>query len=653
MMVRRNPPSRFLSCFWLALLLPASGLAAGAAAPPSVVLITLDTTRADRLGAYGYTRGQTPHLDAFARQSVVFEQAVSPVPITLPAHCSLFTGTYPLFHGVRDFATSRLRPDLVTLAEIFRNHGYQTAAFISSEVLDSQFGVARGFQVYDEDLSYDPRNYGRERSAGEVAKAAVRWLQGVSGPFFLWVHFFDPHDPYRPPEPFASRFEDRPYDGEIAYMDQELGVLLKAIPEGSVVVVAGDHGESLGEHGEEYHGIFIYDATVRIPLLVRLPGAEPRRVPEQVRLIDVMPTLLQFLRWPIPEQVQGKSFLGLLLGRGRYEEEPAYLESFYSRIHLGWSELQGFRSQHYKFIRAPREEFYELGSDPGEEQNLRNSRQALALQYRTQLEQLVQKFSRSLAAGPEPGPALSSEQLEKLRSLGYVAFSPAARDVSQPGFDRPDPKDKIELFNQLTRALRVAQEDPSQSNEILTRILTEDPDIAVAHYTRGRNYMRLERYIQAAEAFRETLERIPDYTDAVYHLALCYAHMGRVEDARTGFERVLQLNPRHYKAYHQLAAAQLRRQQVDDAIRNLETAVEIEPRFSEGRNDLGRLYLYRGEYAKAIEQFQAAITTTPGYALAYWNLGRTLLQIGEKEKARQAFERARRLNPQLQIPEIP
>lgn len=622
---------------------------AGAQTP--VVIVTLDTTRADRLGIYGYAQAKTPNLDSFARQGALFEQAITPVPITLPAHSSLFTGTYPLFHGVREFATTRLSSDLTTLAEIFRRQGYKTAAFIGSEALHSKYGLRRGFEIYDENFLEVTSSTGEERKAEAVVEAALQWLTQNPAPYFLWVHLFDPHDPYTPPEPFATQFSQEPYDGEIAYMDQQFGRLWKALPSESVVVVAGDHGESLGENGEKYHGIFIYDATVRVPLLVQVPGVSSRRITQQVRLIDIMPTLLQLLGWRIPDQVQGKSFLALMTSGGPYQEEPAYIESFYSRIHMGWSELQGYRTSSFKFIRAPRDELYDLKKDPRETTNLRASQPALALEYRAELEDLVNQYSAG-DTGAEAAP-LDQKELDKLRALGYIASSSSRRDAQTGRFQGADPKDKILLFNTMTEAFRLSSEETERSIDLLGQVLNEDPRIAVAHYMQGRNYMRSERYIQALEEFRETLKLSPDYVEAVYQLALAYAHLEKFGDAMSGFRRVTQMNPQHYKAYHQLAATQLRSNQVEEAVRNLESAVRIEPRFAVGRNDLARLYLFRNQYRKAIEELEAAIQTDPRLAPAYFNLGTAYLQVGEKEKARKAFARAKELNPELSIPEIP
>ncbi|MDA2933428.1 sulfatase-like hydrolase/transferase [Acidobacteria bacterium AH-259-D05] len=643
--VTRYPRAGLWLCFFLC-------LSVFSQAQTPVVIVTLDTTRADHLGIYGYTKARTPNLDSFARQGAVFEQAITPVPITLPAHCSLFTGTYPLYHGVREFATSRLRSDLTTLAEIFREHDYKTAAFIGSEALHSIYGLKRGFEIYDENFLEVTASTGAERKAEAVVESALGWLKKNQAPYFLWIHLFDPHDPYTPPEPFATQFSQEPYDGEIAYMDQQFGRLWKALPSETVVVVVGDHGESLGEHGEKYHGIFIYDATVRVPLFIHIPGVLPRRISQQVGLIDIMPTLLQLLQWKIPNQVQGKSFLNLIRSRGRYQEEPAYTESFYSRIHMGWSELQGYRTSDFKFIRAPREELYDLKKDPGETKNLRASQQALALQHQAQLESLVKKYSVPLPESKREA-ALDRKQLEKLRALGYVARSSSRSDAQTPPFEGADPKDKILLFNTMTEAVRLSNSETSKSIDLLKQVLIEDPKIAVAHYMLGRNYMKLKRYIQALEEFRETLKLTPDYVEAAYQLALAYANLDQFDDAITGFRRVTQMNSQYYKAYHQLAAAQLRRDQVEEAVRNLETAVRIEPRFAVGRNDLARLYLFRNQHRKAIQELEAAIQADPRLVPAYFNLGTAYLRVGEKQKAKKAYARAKELNPKLNIPQIP
>jgi choline-sulfatase len=412
--------------------------------PRAVLLVTLDTVRADRLSPYGFVDVAVPHLDRLGREGVVFDQATSVAPLTLPAHASLLTGLLPPAHGVRDNAGAPLAPDALTLAEILGAAGFRTAAFVGSDVLHPDRGLNQGFDRYGGVARNSKRPTKGQRPADEVVSEAIQWMNEVGDvPFFLWTHLYDPHRPYDPPEPFASRYGSDLYVGEIAYADSQIGRLFDALDrrqlsEKTLVIVAGDHGESLGEHGERDHGVFIYESVLRIPLIIRAPGVTPRRVSPVVRLIDVMPTVLDALGQPAPA-IDGISLLELMRG-GRGPALEAYSESEYPR-RLGWSPLRALRDGRFKLIDAPRPELFDLEHDPFEMRNVYHERRqtADAMMQRLKTVGRARRPTKDPSGADAPVPP---HLRERLAALGYV--STAARPEPAGG-TLPDPKDCINL----------------------------------------------------------------------------------------------------------------------------------------------------------------------------------------------------------------
>ena len=470
-------------------LMGRAGFAPFGRARTHLLLISLDTVRADALGSYGYAKAQTPRLDALAAQGLRFEQATTVAPLTLPAHSSLLTGTFPASHGVRDNGGFYLGDEQVTLAEVLRGEGYRTGAFVGAFVLDSRWGTNQGFDRYFDEFDLSEMKGGGmasvQRKGDEVIAEALRWLGEESdAPFFGWVHLYDPHTPYEAPEPYRSRFprtRSGAYDAEIAWTDELVGRLLDGLAElghleDTLVVVLGDHGEALGEHKELDHGFFIYDEVVQIPLMIAGPGVPSRVVPDQVRIVDVMPTALELLHVEAPASVQGTSLVPL--SRGEELELLALSETWYPKYHYGWSELTAVRNGRYKFIQAPRRELYDLVEDPGELENLaaENSHRADALE-RALGELLEQVTSEAASRGPS---TMDPETEERLQALGYLGGSISARNLE----DRPrgDPKDKIGLFNLLRKASQDALEE--RIDEAIAKVqeaLAEDPEIVEAY----------------------------------------------------------------------------------------------------------------------------------------------------------------------------
>jgi len=411
-----------------------------------VVIVTLDTTRADRLPAYGFGGVDTPALDSLARRGVVFERAMSVAPLTLPAHASLFTGVYPPRHGVRDNADalSAARP---TLASLLRAHGFRTAASVGSIVLTADRGLGRGFDAYCDDIGRTSEGRLRaQRPGNEVMDDALAWLKTVGHqPFFLWVHLYDVHQPYAPPEPYGTRYREMPYLGEIAFADEQIGRLLRALDshaltDRTAVVVAGDHGESLGDHGEEAHGLFIYESVLHVPLIVSAPGIRPRRVAAPVSSVDLTPTVLELTGIEAGD-MDGISLRRLLIAGGAASERSIYAESMFPR-RFGWSPLRAVRDGRFKFIDAPRPELYDLDADPEEQENLIAGRPAIAAALAAKL-------------GPDTGvahrAAIDPSVGQRLASLGYVAPALAAPPHTSASGRADDPKDHVEGYNQTMR----------------------------------------------------------------------------------------------------------------------------------------------------------------------------------------------------------
>ena len=411
--------------------------------PLSVVIITLDTTRADRLSVYGFNGAPMPGIERLARDGVVFDRATSVAPLTLPAHCSLFTGLFPPAHGVRDNADGALSQGHTTLAEILKARGFQTAAFVGSTVLNSDRGLAQGFDYY----SSVPRAESPARSAtapqrpaDAVMDDALRWIEAHDqDPFLAWVHLYDAHRPYAPPEPFRSEILD-PYVAEIAFADWQIGRLLTALNarhvlDRTIVVVVGDHGESLGEHGERDHGIFVYESSLQVPLIIRAPGVTPGRVASLVSQVDLLPTLLNLLGMSAPADVDGVSLVPALRGQTMPERE-LYAESLYPS-RFGWSPLRMVRDTRWKFIDAPRAELYDLDTDPFELHDIAAQRPNVVAGMRARLVDFAPS-TRAASQGARP----SEDVLRALASLGYIAGGPAV-----PSSSALDPKDFIHAFN--------------------------------------------------------------------------------------------------------------------------------------------------------------------------------------------------------------
>jgi arylsulfatase A-like enzyme/Tfp pilus assembly protein PilF len=623
-----------------------------AGAPPhdlNLIVITLDTTRADRIGAYGYAAAATPTLDRLAREGVLFEQANTSAPITLPAHSTIFTGRFPPSHGVRDNGGFYLDPAQVTLAELLQARQVRTGAFVAAYVLDAKWGLNQGFDTYFDnfDLSkYRGISLGNiQRPANEVVDEALKWLDGARrSRFFGWLHLYDPHTPYEAPESYASRFRGRPYDAEIAFTDAQVGRVLAYLEAHdllgrTVVVIVGDHGESLGDHGEDAHGFFIYESVTRVPFIIRTPhaGMQGRRVADPVRTVDITPTLLELLGIPAPESIEGRSLTPLMTGEARELGVEAYAEATYPLHHYGWSDLRSLRSGRFKVIAAPRPELYDLQADPHEATNIFEARRTLGDQMLARL-QALERQMQSEGVSTEPAMEIDPDARERLAALGYVGTFVATTATA----DRAalaDPKDKVRLFNLMTSARELSKGDDRFARVVamLKEVLAEDPNVTDAWFMLGNEYVRADQPAEAIEHFKRALALKPDYDLAVVNMANAYRRLGKDEEALVGYQRFLELDPRNPQVRYQLAQILIEREEYANARRELQAALEQEPKLAAARNALGVIAINEGNLAAAEQEIREAIRQRADVRLAHFNLAVIAESRGDVATAQQQY----------------
>jgi choline-sulfatase len=593
----------------------------------NVVMITLDTTRADHLSCYapadqgrGYSGAKTPHLDALAASGLRFAQAIAQVPLTLPSHACIFTGTYPQVHQLRDMLGFALDPRHLTLATMARNVGFATAAFVGSKAVDRRFGLQQGFDLYDDQMP-SPYQEGKlvfpERRASVTTDRALQWLrQHGRQKFFLWVHFYDAHDPYDPPEPYKSAYPKDPYSGEIAYTDEQVGRLLdflnrETLRDRTLLVAIGDHGEGLSDHLEDTHGVFLYDDTLHVPLIMAGPRVPVgRMIANQVRSIDLLPTLAEYLGLAPNPAAQGVSLWPLIrqgkpvVGQG---SNYSYIETLYPKTYMNWSELRGMRTDRWKFILAPRPELYDLEQDPAEKENV-------IARYPAEADHLEKKIwevigppqqDRKLVYAP-----VDPQTRQELASLGYV--SAGARRELTLNRSGPDPKDQVTTL----RALQQYE-----------------------------HFMKAKAYIQAARAMEEAVRT--DRTNPLIRLYLAMAQekLGNWRRVIETYRSAIEANLGSDQIFSRLGKAYLRVHDLDNAIVAMEKAGSTNPADLDNLRNLGTAYLLLKQPDKAEKAFKAILAQDEHYAAAYNGLGLVAVQRGDRGAARPSFEKAFELDP--------
>jgi arylsulfatase A-like enzyme/Tfp pilus assembly protein PilF len=633
------------------------------APPPNVLLVTIDTVRADHIGAYGYTRGSTPVLDRLAREGVRFADATSQAPLTGPAHAAILTGTYPARFGVRDNATTPIPADVTTMAEVFKAAGYRTGGFVGAFLLAGPYGFAQGFDAFDADFSgfSDGTKLQVQRRCDVVTSAALRWLGGSDAqPFFGWVHLYDAHAPYDAPAPYGTRFKTAPYDGEIAYVDACVGRLIDAIAPGgrlerTVVAVIADHGESLGDHGEQEHGLLLYEGVLRVPWILRLPGHERAgtTVTDQVRAIDVLPTLAAIARVKPPAGIDGESLLPLINGKPRGDPPPSYAETFYPRWHYGWSELRSIRVGAWKYIDAPRPELYDMRADRAELKNAFDARGPLAHGLFSELTRVSGGFGTAATAeAPHPDP----ETLARLRSLGYVGIA-----APSPGVRGANPKDmiaKAETFRvQLSRAMDgLSRNQPDLAIAQLKGLLTENersyelhlflgdaytakreldhalgeyaaagvlnPQSAAPPLSAARAYLTAGDTARALQKTGDAARIEPGAPDIAVVRGMIHEKQGEAKQALAEYAAAVRANGSDPQARVHLASLAMRMHQVDEAEPQFEALLRLGYRPSRMHFGLAQVAEAEGNVTRAVAEYREALKLEPSFGDARSALAR-------------------------------
>lgn len=628
----------------------------------NLIVITMDTTRADHLGAYGYEKIRTPNIDRLAADGYLFDRAISQAPLTLPSHTSIFTGVFPVSHGVRDNGSYFVPKEAQTLAETLKEKGYSTAAFVSAFILDSKWGLDQGFDTYHDDFDItkaDETGIGEvQRPGGETNEVALRWLGEVdpSRPFFAWIHYYDPHDPYTPPEQFLSQYPDRPYDGEIAYVDSLIGQVLdllkqRNLSQKTLIVITGDHGEGLGEHHELTHALFVYNTTLHVPLILSLPSGGSRRLEQTVDLVDIMPTVLDLLKVPVPAAVEGRSLLPMMKGQ-KVGEAPSFSESLYSEKHYGWSPLFSLMTDRYHFIDAPRPELYDIQQDVAETKNLVGEQQALAKTMKDRIQELMQKYEagRTQVKATE----MDMESQEILKSLGYIGSGPSEKMKAEG--KNIDPKDKIDLVEMLHLAMNDQHAGRLEEGEAkVDSIISRDPEIVDAHLLRGMIASNRQRYDEAIQSFQKTLELNPDITPAIYNLALAYRKSGQIDKALDGFQEVLRRDPFYVYAMQHLAEIYVEKKQPEKAAEYYRKAIERYQAMMKSsstteaqvsiHDTLSGVYFSQGNLDAAEHELVELLKLKPDRPDAHYNLAQIYEQRGRTAEAAQEYREEIRYNP--------
>jgi len=634
-------------------------------------------------------------MDLFAARGVRFENCISQVPLTLPSHATIMTGTLPVFHGVRDNGGFIVPAELVTMAEAFKAKGYDTAAFVAAYVLDSKWGLNQGFDTYFDkfDLSrFEKISLGEvQRPGNEVMDEALGWIdKKKGGKFFVWIHLYDPHTPYAPPEPFKSEYAHNPYLGEIAFADTQLARLWdylggNGLLDNLFLVFAADHGESLWEHQESTHGFFVYQAALHVPLIITTPFPElqGRTSRETVGLVDVMPTVCEMAGIPLPAEVQGRSLVPSFFAPGAAAGRLAYSETFYPRYHYGWSDLRSVQDGRFKLILAPVPELYDLDRDPGEEKNLVYLEKKVFEDLSARAGVLMEEAGRN--AHVVDLQKVDEETREKLSALGYVG---SFMDSSKfQGKKLANPKDKIGVFNALSKARETGMDgNIDEAVRTIEAIIKEDPTIADAHFSLGNIFSKARRFEEAVESFKTSLEIKPDDSFAVINIANAYQALGRYDEAEKYvldymakgfddsqlffllgtlmvnhkepekavpyFEKCLAGNPRSASAHNALAAIYLNRESGGDLPRaeeHLNAASAINATLLSLRYNTAQLREKQNRLAEAADLYLQEIADSPKSFKARFNLSRVYRLMGREDEEFEALQKTIETEPEFPI----
>ncbi len=613
----------------------------------NVVLITLDTVRADHLHCYGYEKIKTPYIDALAERGVLFEKAVTQAPLTLPSHASMFTGTNPNVHHVRDTGGFALQSSSVTLAKILQNHGWNTAAFVSAFVFKRIIGFDQGFSAYDDRMPGGPNGESATRPANITVDHALAWLNTQSAqPFLVWLHFYDAHQPFNlPPPQFREQYPGNTYDAEIAYVDQQLGRFLGAVdkkspPGKTLIVLLSDHGEDLGQHGEYHHGIFLYDATVRIAWIMAGPGVPAGiHIQQQARTIDVLPTVLDLLGGKASSAVQGTSMVPTFSGK-QVPSTYSYEETLFPKFMMNWAALRGVHTADWMYVRAPKPELYDLDRDPDE---LHNVIGAHPRKYR-ELENQLKLLGQTGSNGTEKivSDQMDQQTMERLRSLGYAGGASRQEiELDNTGADPTgaDPKDRLDIL----KILHMANDSPpgdlpsSRRIDLLKQALAKDPTNPSIYYALSDEYERAGQTDENLQLCLDGLHHGIKGAILLSRLGQLYLSKGDLQQAIAYYQQELQLDPLSVSARNGLATAYSGEGRFADAEREFQRVLSIQ-QYIPAYDGLGLVAVRQHDFPRARKNFERAIQLDPNYAAAQLNLGVLCMQTGDVPCARTAFK---------------
>ncbi len=615
----------------------------------NIILISLDTTRADHLSCYGYKVETSPNIDSVAKDGILIRNVISQVPLTLPSHASVFTGLLPIHHKIRDNGGYYLERKNKTIAEILSENDYFTIGFIGSFVLNSKWGIGKGFKIYDDKIEENIyRSYSFlsiERSADIVVKRALDILKKnkIKEPFFLFMHFFDPHAPYKNHPEFHLKL-DLPYDQEIAFMDKHIGFFISYLKDiglydKSLIILFGDHGEGLGEHNEIGHGMFLYDSTLKVPLIIKLPYSMNKgmEVKQQVQLIDLMPTIFDLVGVKESIKLDGKSFVNSII-KNNNSNEFAYSETYYPFIHYGWSPLFSIRSNYFKFIYAPKRELYDIKNDPEELKNISATNSKITEDYYSIL---MQYANNNLMQFNKPAQ-LSIEEQEKLIALGYIGKSVSPEIKNKLA----DPKDKIELIKQMEKAKEFYYKgNGDQAINIIKSIVDKDKNMMGAWFLLGECFAKNKDYNSAILAFKEVIRIDPQNSFALFNLGIAYQKIQNYKEAIFWYKKAIDVDKSFFKAYVNLGEVLYFSRQFNESFDYLSRALKLRSGLAEVHNYLAGIYLQRNDLEKAKENIIIAKKINSDLPLLNFHLGLLDEKENKLAEAIQAYKKEYEINP--------
>ncbi len=617
---------------------------------PNIILITLDTLRADHLPIYGYANTETPVLDKLAKKGLVFDTCITSDTLTLPAHSSIMTGMYPTNHGIHINGDNVLSEKQITIAEKIKELEYNTAAFIAAFVLDGRWGLKQGFDYYDDNFDlekFKTNDLGRvQRPANEVIDSSIKWLENNKNkPFFSWIHLYDPHTPYKPPEEYLNKYNNRGriglYDGEIAFMDSQIGRLIdwlnsNELMKNTILIIVGDHGESLGEHKEDTHGFFIYDSTIRVPLIIVTPfeSLNNRRVKTQVRTIDIFPTILEFLKIPEVLNIHGKSLIPLFFNESN--DRVAYSESIAPRLQYNWSALYSLRTTKYKYIEAPRPEFYNLVEDPEELKNILRRETNISKRYRNQLYGIIKESENNSQKADSAN--LDKETLSKLATLGYIGTSNNKTTSLAENRKLPDPKDRVTLFNMISMASEyISEKNYDKALGILEEVVERDPKNPQIRLLLASSYMHEKKYAEAKSQLDTILKKNPESIKALITLANLFYKKNDHDDVQTICKKILSIDKKYNQALGLMGRSLMFQGKLDKALDYFQKAIEIQPKLMLNRVALAKCLIKGNQYEDAKKHLDMVITLHPDYFEAHYNYALIYENEGNYEEAKEEY----------------